>query len=108
MIIRNNIIPFKGYKLINLFGLIFVRKSVSITDIDLNHEQIHTAQMRELLYLFFYIWYILEFIIRFIGNGFQWKQAYKNIWFEQEAYDYQNNLDYLKYRKHYKWFNYHE
>jgi hypothetical protein len=38
MIIRNNIIPFKGYKLINLFGLIFVRKSVSITDIDLNHE----------------------------------------------------------------------
>jgi hypothetical protein len=43
MIIRNNIIPFKEYKLINLFGIIFARKKAVITDIDLNHDMIHTA-----------------------------------------------------------------
>ena len=43
MVIRNNIIPFKGYKLINIFGLIFVRKNATIRDSDLNHEAIHTA-----------------------------------------------------------------
>ena len=106
MVIRNNIIPFKGYKLINIFGLIFVRKNATIRDSDLNHEAIHTAQMRELLYILFYIWYIIEFIIRFIGTGFKWKLAYRNIWFEQEAYDYQDCRCYLEHRSHYKWFNY--
>ena len=29
-IIRNNIIPFKGYKAINLFGILFVRGDISL------------------------------------------------------------------------------
>lgn len=41
MIIKNNIIPFKGYKAINLFGIIFTRKDLN--EIDINHEKIHTA-----------------------------------------------------------------
>ena len=33
-IIYNNLIPFKGYKAINLFGLVFVRKGAKFTEVD--------------------------------------------------------------------------
>ena len=44
-IIYNNIIPFKGYLAINLFGFLFVRKDVNrqLNAFDINHEKIHTA-----------------------------------------------------------------
>lgn len=103
MIVYNSIIPFKGYKLINIFGIIFAKKKAKITPEDINHELIHTKQIQEMLYIFFYIWYILEFLIRFIWDGFNWKQAYLNMLFEQEAYKYQNNLMYPEYRTHYQW-----
>ena len=44
-IIRNNIIPLPGFRAINLFGLLFVRKGVRIDPVLLNHEAIHTQQM---------------------------------------------------------------
>ena len=98
-VIYNKIIPFGGYKYINLFGIIFSR-SKNISPEDLNHEAIHTAQMKELLYIFFYIWYIIEYIIRFL---FTWKNPYRKLLFEKEAYNNQDNLNYLSYRKHYCW-----
>lgn len=101
-VIYNNIIPFPGYKAINLFGILFARKGSNIDDVTINHESIHTEQMKEMLYIFFYIWYIIEWIIRLFKKG----NAYRNISFEQEAYDNENNLDYLKTRKHYGWFKY--
>lgn len=101
-IIYNNIIPFPGYKAINLFGLLFVRKGAVMSEKDINHESIHTAQMKEMLYIFFYIWYIIEWVIRLFKKG----NAYRNISFEQEAYSNENNLEYLKDRKHYAWFKY--
>lgn len=61
-IIYNKIIPFKGFLAINLFGFLFARKK--LTEVDINHEKIHTEQMKELLYIPFYILYILEYIIR--------------------------------------------
>jgi hypothetical protein len=42
-IIRNNIIPFKGFKAINLFGILFVRGNAELSDEVINHESIHTA-----------------------------------------------------------------
>jgi hypothetical protein len=39
-IIYNKVIPFKGFKAINLFGFLFARKPLSESDI--NHETIHT------------------------------------------------------------------
>lgn len=101
-IIYNNIIPFPGYKAINLFGLLFVRKDAIMSEEDINHESIHTAQMKEMLYIFFYIWYIIEWVIRLFKKG----NAYRNISFEQEAYSNEDNLEYLKDRKHYAWFKY--
>lgn len=33
-IVRNNIIPFKGYKAVNLFGILFVRGDSVIGSVD--------------------------------------------------------------------------
>lgn len=96
-IIRNNIIPFEGFAAINLFGLLFVRKNVKISDRMLNHESIHTAQMKELLYVPFYLIYVMEWIVRLFMKG----NAYRNISFEKEAYKNENNMSYLKNRKRY-------
>ena len=101
-IIENKIIPFPGYKAINLFGILFVREGAKISEQDLNHESIHTVQMKEMLYIFFYIWYIVEWVIRLFKKG----NAYRNISFEQEAYNNEDNLEYLNNRKYYEWFKY--
>lgn len=46
-IIYNNFIPFKGFLAINLFGVMFVRGTWrDLNARVLNHEKIHTAQMR--------------------------------------------------------------
>lgn len=100
-IIRNKYIPFQGYKAINLFGILFVRGNVRIDDITLNHEKIHTAQIKELWYIFFYIWYIIEWLIR-LPKG----NAYRNISFEREAYTNQDDLNYLKNRKRFDFAKY--
>lgn len=94
-IIRNNIIPFPGFKAINLFGILFVRNNARINYITINHESIHTKQMKELLYIFFYLWYIIEWFIRLFMKG----NAYRNISFEREAYSCQYDDSYLKFRK---------
>ena len=79
-IIKNNIIPFEGYKAMNFFGIIFLRNPYSLSKIDINHEAIHTAQMKELLIIFFYIIYFLEWLVRLFIN----KNAYRSISFEKK------------------------
>lgn len=102
-IIYNNTLPFKC---INIFGLIFARKGAKITERDLNHKYIHTAQMRELLYVGFYIWYIIEYLIRLIIY-LDFKKAYRMISFEQEAYEYETWICYVEtFRIPYSWFKY--
>lgn len=102
-IIYNDIIPFKGFKCLNFFGLLFVRNDTSpLNSVDISHEAIHTKQMMEMLYIFFYIWYGIEYLIRY----FQYPtahQAYRNISFEREAYYNQWNENYIKERKHFVW-----
>ena len=100
-IIINNILPPKGFKCINLFGILFCRRQLN--KIDINHETIHTKQMQELLYIFFYLWYVIEYLVKLTIYR-NTKLAYRNISFEREAYQNQYNLDYLNNRKHYSWF----
>ncbi|NLZ46719.1 MAG: hypothetical protein GX896_08515 [Clostridiales bacterium] len=100
-IVRNKFIPFAGYKAINLFGVLFVRNNAKLSEIDLNHEKIHTAQIKELWYVFFYLWYVIEWIIR-LPKG----NAYRNISFEREAYDNEKDLNYLKSRKRFDFAKY--
>ncbi len=104
-IIRNKYIPFQGYKAINLFGVLFVKNNAKISEKDLTHESIHSEQIKELLYIPFYIWYFIEWIIKlFIYKDF--KKAYRNVSFEIEAYTNQDNSDYLVNRKRYSWLKY--
>lgn len=102
MVIYNNILPVKGFKCINLFGVLFVRKGLKMTDVDFNHEAIHTKQMKEMLYVFFYLWYVIEWIVRLFKRG----NAYRNISFEREAYSNQLYLKYNKERKRFAWLEY--
>lgn len=66
----------------------------------IQHECIHLRQQKEMLLLFFYIWYLAEYLIRLI----QYKnhhRAYRKISFEREAYLYEADPDYLKRRKNF-------
>ena len=90
----------KSYYAICLFGFIFSVRPLSVTE--LNHEEIHAAQQRELLYLPFFIWYVIEWGILFLKYR-DWETAYFHIRFEQEAYQHQADLDYLKHRKHFRY-----
>lgn len=101
-IIYNNIIPFPGFKCMNLFGIIFARTGKYISDQTINHESIHTEQMKEMWYIPFYIWYFIEWFIRLFLPG----NAYRNISFEQEAYDNDKNLSYLENREKFAWLKY--
>lgn len=104
-IIRNNILPPHGFKAINLFGILFVRKNYNIDRITLNHEEIHTAQMKELLYVFFYILYLIDWLIGLVAH-LDFRRAYREICFEKEAYANEKDLDYLKKRKPYNFLKY--
>jgi len=68
-----------------------------------NHEKIHWQQQKEMLCIFFYLWYLIEWIV----NIFIYKRkAYLNLSHEQEAYDNDKNMKYLKYRKRFAWIKY--
>lgn len=72
--------------------------SMELDKVFINHERIHLRQQAELLVLPFYIWYGVEFMIRWL----QYKNAYlayKNISFEREAYAQERSFSYLKTRK---------
>ena len=106
-ILYNNIIPFPGYLAINLFGILFVRKDAaqrkSVSEFVINHETIHSKQMKEMLWIPFYIWYGIEWFIKLFNYNFDSHTAYRNISFEREAYENENDLSYKYHRKRYNW-----
>lgn len=104
LIINNKLLPLgKDYVAINLFGIIFAK--ARLTADGLRHEKIHTYQQVEMLFLAFYLWYVLEWLIRLIQYR-KPHQAYRNISFEREAYANQHISDYKNHRPHYAWIHY--
>lgn len=117
-VVVNNVIPFKGFLAVNLFGVVSARKEPwrKLETWDrlrvINHESIHTAQMDDFaLFLkwcpplqrivggfVFYILYFLEWVYRLI---FHTRTAYSGISFEKEAYAWETDMTYLKNRKHF-------
>ena len=106
------IIPFKGYSAINLFGKIYTRKSEEEVKRYLQtnngrvwyrHEYMHTLQKESLgLWILFYILYLWYFFKAW-PFFMKWKQAYRTIPFELEAYKLQNdNYDLSSYQSHWK------
>lgn len=109
-------IPFKGYYAITLFGYLVRRneyKGTPVTKTTYNHESIHVEQAYDFGlgffgYFIFYILYILEWLMKVLYSIFTLfkVQAYRSISFEQEAYDNQFDLEYIKTRKRFNWIKY--
>ncbi len=83
---------------LNLFGLFLTQDKSWIDKYVINHELIHSAQQKELLWITFYIIYLIEWIILLCRYA-NWNKAYENISFEKEAYKNGKNLNYLNIRK---------
>lgn len=90
----------KSYFAICFFGFIFAKRPLS--DVELNHERIHAAQQRELLFLPFFLWYGIEWLVLLLKYRNATK-AYFHIRFEQEAYRHERDLHYLDTRRHYRY-----
>ena len=100
-IVHTKYFPFGSYTTINIFGILFTKQDRLIPS-TINHEKIHTEQMKEMGYIFFYLWYFIEYLIIRVFHKKQ-GNAYHDISFEEEAYNNQYNYSYLKSRKHYAW-----
>lgn len=103
IIIKSRLIPRRFC--VNIFGTLWARDTSWIDHDIINHERIHTAQQRELLFIPFYILYFIEWIVRLLQYR-NWYKAYRNISFEREAYTNGNNHQYLKNRHLYSWVKY--
>lgn len=104
-IVRCKWFPPKGYSAIMLVWWLIVKEGYQVTDRLICHEGIHSRQQKEMLIVFFFLWYGVEFLIRLIQYR-NWDKAYRNISFEREAYSNQDDAGYLKGRKHYAWMRY--
>lgn len=85
--------------------ILFKNKSARENKVLVNHEKIHLRQQVEMLILPFYIWYVLEYLIRRI----QFKShyvAYRHISFEREAFSKQKQMDYLENRRFWNFLTY--
>lgn len=102
-IIYNKTIPFGQFHAINLFGVLFAKGPCN--DRVINHESIHTAQLKDFFYVIFYVLYFVEWIYNLLKYR-DFYRAYLNISFEREAYLNESDFDYLKHRKHFSSFKY--
>ncbi len=84
---------------LNLFGTYWVRDRAWVDRYIINHERIHNAQMRELLWIPFYIAYVFEWLYLLIFRYRNWDKAYRAISFEREAYAHGDDLSYLSRRR---------
>nr|WP_254712925.1 hypothetical protein [Polaribacter sp. NJDZ03] len=105
ILIAKYLIP-KGFVGITLFPFIFLKKKDLKDDqVLVNHEKIHLKQQAELLLIFFYIFYSLEWVFKILRHKNSYL-AYKNISFEREAYQNENNFNYIKKRKFWAFIKY--
>jgi len=91
---------------ITLYPFIFMKKPEDKKNrVLVNHEKIHLKQQLELLIVFFYLWYVLEYYYHFLRlkNA---HQAYLAISFEREAYANEHDLNYLQKRKFWGFWKY--
>jgi len=107
-IITNSKIPqrlslFIDVYAITLYPYVFIKDEGNPTVI--NHEKIHLEQQRELWLIGFYFLYILYWLIGKV-KGMSNTGAYHSIPFEREAYENDEDEEYLKNRKRFAWRSY--
>ena len=100
----SKIVP-KGYIGITLwpFGIYVSKEKYLIDEKVINHEKIHWNQQKELLGIFFYLLYGIEYVIKMFKYG---RNAYYNLAAEREAHKFDDILHYLEIRKRYVWLKY--
>ena len=101
-ILENNLLPPKNFKILCLFNLMLVKPDTTLTQRDYNHEATHFEQQKELLFVFFYILYGIEWLIRLFIHRNAMK-AYRFISFEREAYENDTYKNWVNERPRYYW-----
>jgi hypothetical protein len=129
LVFENNwlakLLLWKGFSTIMLFGFVLSKRTMG--DASKRHESVHACQWMELtivalnllglawaitgawwLMLFapvaYYLWYVTEWVVRrcIPRNG----DDYHTIYFEQEAYDSEEDVSYLADRDFFAWIKY--
>ncbi len=106
IVLVNKFLLAKGFNGVSLWPFVILKNESFKNDpVLLNHEKIHLKQQAEMLLVFFYLWYGIEFGIKFL----QYKNkylAYRNISFEKEAYKNELNMNYIRSRKFWNFLKY--
>ena len=74
------------------FG-IYIKDKYYLSPTIRNHERIHWEQQMEMMVVFFYLWYFVEWFIKLFIYG---KRAYYNISFEREANYFECHYEYKR------------
>ena len=106
ILVSHKILTKMKVNVITLFPFIILRnKDFKNNKILINHEKIHLRQQLELLIIFFYIWYVVEYYYWLVKLKNK-HLAYRNISFEREAYAMEEDLNYLETRKFWSFWKY--
>lgn len=98
----------KSFNALTIWPFIILRdKELRRDKIVLNHEKIHLRQQVELLWIFYFIWYLAEFSINLLRYR-DLMRSYSQIGFEKEAYANESDPDYLKKRKFWGFLKYYK
>lgn len=112
----NCLFPIKKFIMMNFYGKLYINKANKdkwkgypryVKNRIINHENIHEAQALDYCkkkwigYTIFYLVYTFHWLKEILLPPYN--TAYKDIPFEIEAKQNQNNLDYLKTRRRFAW-----
>lgn len=105
LLVSKYLIP-KNFRGMTIFPFVILsHKKDKTNEVLIHHERIHIRQQVEMLVVLFFIWYGVEFFLRFLQYK-NWNLAYRNISFEREAYSNENDLNYLKKRSFWMFLKY--
>ncbi|MDQ7947628.1 MAG: hypothetical protein REI78_06190 [Pedobacter sp.] len=97
------VVPWLKARGMAIFPFILVRDEGSKADrVLINHEKIHLRQQLELFILPFYLLYLLLYLVNLLRYMNHY-QAYRQIRFEREAFDHEDDLNYIQNRNFWAW-----
>jgi len=97
---------FGGFSGVTFFiWQIYRNKTAYLNNTLVRHENIHVVQQIELLFIFQWVIYLINYVVlRF--KGLNHYDAYRNVCFEREAYENQDDPQYLLNRRTWSWTKY--